>query len=589
MKKVKFEIQEAEICFIGLAYMFINSEARAHYKEYVMEYEIEYPNEELNIISDLILNYEGNENMLLDFETIKKLKEIERIEQIRKHSEDFFVDFYYERFKSKLHGNIDKCVNIPLIEYADSKKAFIAYINGNFRALINSNDEYKYVEWNGKAWNKLTEEESGLVYGRFIDKCESELKELSFNCDEKKYAEQQKKINLWDSKSKFKECLDKIKRDKNRIINIKIHDQRENIICSKNGLIINFSTGEIKESTRNDLILNTSKYNLLGREESKKFMTDKLKVYLDVLGNVRLGFILNLIAYKMLGKNLQLAIFMIGAGATGKSTFKNIIKDLFENNISNIPYEYFTVNHRGNDDKSRDDLLVSLDNKLWGVASEGEEDYIISQAKFKTILSNSSETARPTRGNLIDINLQKLDLLIDTNNIPKFANFDDAVNRRLLFVKFINKIPLEKRNANFYREQIKPNFDYVFSYFVYRAIDILNNGFEIPDIIKNDTKDNILEMDSLLKFVSEKVLPVESATMDCEEIERMYCKLCEDENMVNVIPENIRNTAKAYNFIVNRLKEYTGFENISRERVSNGRLGKKYVIKGICLREEIKV
>ena len=87
-----------------------------------------------------------------------------------------------------------------------------------------------------------------------------------------------------------------------------------------------------------------------------------LGLYKEVLGEERLKFVLDLISYKLLGKNLQLAIFMIGSGATGKSTFKNIINTLFEENITKIPYEYFTLSHRGNDDKSRDDLLVSLNN-----------------------------------------------------------------------------------------------------------------------------------------------------------------------------------------------------------------------------------
>ena len=118
----------------------------------------------------------------------------------------------------------------------------------------------------------------------------------------------------------------------------------------------------------------------------------------------------------------------------------------------------------------RDDLLVSLNNKLFGISSEGDTTDIINQARFKSILSNSTETARQTRGRLVEVNLQRLDLLIDTNSIPQFTNFDDAINRRLLFIRFINKIPIEKRNANYYTEEIKPNFDYVFSFFVYRVI-----------------------------------------------------------------------------------------------------------------------
>ena len=292
---------------------------------------------------------------------------------------------------------------------------------------------------------------------------------------------------------------------------------------------------------------------------------------------------MDLISYKLLGKNLQLAIFMIGSGATGKSTFKNIINTLFEENITKIPYEYFTLSHRGNDDKSRDDLLVSLNNKLLGTASEGEEGQIFSQARFKTILSNSTEKARATRGNLVDVNLQRLDLIIDTNTIPKFANFDYAINRRLLFVRFINKIPIEIRNPTFYRDEIEPEFDYVFSYFMYRAVDMIGKELLIPDCIKEDTQQNVKEMDSLLKFSLEVITPLDGFHLNCEEVEKAYIKLCTDEDLVNVIPENIIGTAKGYNFLVNKLKDFKGYEEIKRDRVSGGSSrNKKYVIKGIA-------
>ena len=587
MKLIKFDLEELESAFISLAYMFSNIEARKEYKILQLDNKIEYPNNELDIISSIVTKYADDENILHNFEVVKELNKCDRYSEVRDYAFSPVSEPYYKAFIDKIKGNIGKLDDMPLIHYEDSKQAFMSYVGGNLRALINSTNEYKFVKWNGKAWVKITDEESRIIYNDFITKCELELKRAVFELEKADYSKVSKKVRGWDNKNRVNEALDKLKRDNNHIINLKYHNKNENIICSKNGMMIDLNTGEIKPSCRNDLILNTSKYNLLDKYSADNFMNEKLKVYENVLGKERLNFLLDLIAYKMLGKNLQLAIFMIGAGATGKSTFKNIIKDLFEDNISNIPYEYFTLNHRGNEDKSRDDLLVSLNDKLWGLSSEGEEDYIISQAKFKTILSNSTETARPTRGNLIEINLQKLDLLIDTNTIPKFGNFDDAVNRRLLFIRFLNKIPLDQRNANFYREEIKPNFDYVFSYFIYRAIEMIGKDFIIPQCIKEDTQQNVKEMDSLLKFSLEVIVPMEGFYIDCEEVEKAYIKLCNDEDLLNIIPENIIGTARGYNFLVNKLKDLRGYEDIKRDRANDGsKYQKKYIIRGIAFMEE---
>ena len=563
MKVIKFSLEEGESCFITLAHMFSNIEARKEYNNLQLDNKFEYPSKDLDVISSIITRYADDENILQNFEVVKELRKCDKYSEIMDYVFNPISEPYYKAFIDKVKGNIDKLDDIPLIHYEDSKQAFISYIGGNLRALINSTNEYKFVKWNGKAWVKITDEESRIIYNDFIGKCELELNRAMFELEKADYQKVSKKVRGWDNKNRVNEALDKIKRDKSHTINLKYHNKNENIICSKNGMIIDLNTGEIKLSCRNDLILNTSKYNLVDKYSADNFMNEKLKIYENVLGKERLDFILDLIAYKMLGKNLQLAIFMIGAGATGKSTFKNIIKDLFEDNISNIPYEYFTLNHRGNEDKSRDDLLVSLSNKLWGLSSEGEEDYIISQAKFKTILSNSTETARPTRGNLIEINLQKLDLLIDTNTIPRFANFDDAVNRRLLFIRFLNKIPLEQRNANFYREEIKPNFDNVFSYFIYRAIEIIDKDFIIPQCVKDDTTQNVKEIDSLLKFSKEIIVPADGFHIECDEVEKAYIKLCNDEYLPNVVKADIIGKPAGYKDFVKRLREYEGYNNVN--------------------------
>lgn len=584
MKRIKFSLEETETCFISLAYMFSNIEARREYKNILLDNKIEYPNNELDIISNIIIKNAEDEDILVNYEVAKELMKINKFSEISDYAINKISEIYYKAFVERIIGNRDKLNDeVLIIDYEDNKQAFLSYVGGNFKALINSDDEYKFIRWNGKVWTKITDEEGRIIYNNFIEKCEDELINARSTLEKAEYSQLNKKVRSWDSKNRVNEALDKLKRSNDYILNIRDHEKSENIICSKNGMLINLNTGEVKSSCRNDLILNTSKYNLVDKDLAEEFMSNVLENYKTILGDERLDFLLDLIAYKMLGKNLQKAIFMIGAGATGKSTFKNIIKDLFEDNISNVPYEYFTLNHRGNEDKSRDDLLVSLNNKLFGVSSEGEEDYIISQAKFKTILSNSTETARPTRGNLMEINLQKLDLLIDTNNIPKFANFDDAVNRRLLFVRFLNKIPIDKRNANFYREQIKPNFDYVFSYFIYRAIENINKEFIIPKCIIDDTAQNVKEMDSLLKFSMEYIKAIEGFSADCDEVEKLYIKLCNEEDLENIIPKDILGTPKGYNFLVNRLKDYNGYENITRKRVSNGRYAKKYIIEGIAL------
>lgn len=589
MKLIKFTIEEMDICFSALAYILAELEAREKYKNLLLDNKMEFPHKNLDVISNTINNYQSSENMFFDFEVVKNLSKLEQWNNLKEHSQMQESKIYYNAFIDRITGNMDKLKDISLIEFADNKQAFLSFVNGNLRALINSTDKKRFAYWNGSTWSLLTDEETQIIYGDFIKQCNIELTTSQNSRKYEDWLELAKKITKWDTGRNTKEALDKIKRESSRIIDLKKYDLNNNIICSNDGKIINLNTGEIKNATRNDMILFTSEYNLVNKEESIKFMSEKMSIYLDIIGNERLDFILDLIAYKMLNRSLQSAIFMIGAGATGKSSLKNIIRDLFKTESSTIPYDYMTTMNRGNSDASRDDILASLDNKKIAFCSEGEEEKIISSAKFKKILSHADESARKTNEGLTNVSLQSLDIVFDTNAMPSFSTMDSAISRRLIFVKFDKPIPLEKRNADYYKDEIFPNFDYVFSYFVYRAIDMIGKKLNIPDCVKNDTSTKLSEVDSLLSFSKKIITPFEGSYIKYSEFEKEYLNFCEEEGLESVIPYsfqdngNKNNQTKRCNHIINLLKEKEGFSSIYKgKRISDGSSDQKtYQICGI--------
>ena len=564
MKKIKFSIDELEKCFYALSYMFIDSVARKEYVNISLDYEISYPQNKLDIISKILLNYNSKEiEPLQDINVVKNLMDIKKYSDITSYSMMPEAKIYYKYLIDRIKGNTDKIDNTPLISYKDNKQAFKSFIGGNLKALINSDDKNKYAFWNGRAWKMYTEENAKIIYGEFINKCQIELS----NIDD---AQIIKKINTWDSKNKTIEALESIRRDLSRTIDMAEYKHEITLIPTKNGKIIDLNKRTIKDTQRDDLILYTSPYNLMDREESIKFMNENvLNTYKKILGYQRLNYLLDFIANKMLGHGTQKALFLIGSGSTGKTVFKNIITDLLTDRATRVNYAYFTLSHKGNDDTSRDDTLVSLNNKLLVMASEPDNDksYTMSNSRFKTVLSNSTETARATRGQIQEINLQNLDIIIDTNNLPIFNNIDYAIERRLQFIRFTGRI--ENPNPNFYTEVIKPNFDYVFSYFVYRALEL--KELIIPDVIKNDTKQKICDIDPIEKFATNNLEYIKGSKIKIHELMDEYSKFCDNEGFENTFLENIEindnKNAKKFFYL---LREKDNFRNITFKRVSNG-------------------
>lgn len=189
--------------------------------------------------------------------------------------------------------------------------------------------------------------------------------------------------------------------------------------------------------------------------------------------------------------------------------------------------------------------------------------------------------------------MQSLDIIFDTNAIPSFTAMEGAISRRLLFINFNKPIPSEKRNADYYKEEIIPNFDYVFSYFIYRSIDMIGKKLTIPQCIKNDTSLKMSEVDSLLSFSMKNIAPFDDSYVKYSEFEKEYLNFCEEEGQRSVIPDSLEDTekenkhAKRCNYIVNLLKEKEGYSNIYKGvRISDGSHNRKtYPIHGITFKE----
>lgn len=442
--------------------------------------------------------------------------------------------------------------------------AFFSWIKEDLRYIVNSNDERRFLWWNTKSWIRKTEEELLSMYGDFIR--DSEL-QAERNRDNGKYSIEEyykviKDIKKWRNTSKAKECFTLISFEERFIVDTKNYNKQPHIYVSVNGMIIDLKQGTIREAGKKNIILETSKYNLVSREEANAFMEgDVLITYREyVLGEERLEFLMNFIAKKMSGKNYQLALVNIGPSKCGKSMFKNIIAIMFEGEVSLIPYSYLTTANKGNMGAERDDVMARLGDKKFTLTSEAEKnDAPIASARFKNLLSNSITDARATGGKMQEkIDLTFLDLLIDTNEMPSFSGDDDAIENRLLFINWENPIPVEYRVEDFNRDVLIPNMDKIWSYFIYRAIDLKDEELVIPEIIKQDSAKRKGELDEFTFSVVNRLEYKKGEFIDLE-------TLIEKLDIFNLCP-NLKSSDSLHEDISSRIKSIPGFEKAIKYR-----------------------
>ncbi|WP_455809093.1 toprim domain-containing protein [Clostridium butyricum] len=455
-------------------------------------------------------------------------------------------------------------------------EAFFSWIDDDLMYIVNCNDERRYLYWNKKSWVRKTEEELRSLYGKFLNECELQIENNRKNgkYSSEEYSRILSKVKKWRSTTKAKECLSLIAYDENLTINMDNYKKQHHIYVSANGMIINLREGYIRKADKSDLILHTSKYNLIDKDEAVEFMESKvLRVYRNYsLGEERLEYILNFIAMKLCGRSFQSAIINIGPSKSGKSMMKNLITGLFDGDVSHIPYTYLTTAHKGNMGAERDDIIVGLNNKKFCLASEAEKNNApIAIGRFKNILSNSITDARATGGKMQNgIDLTHLDMVIDTNEMPSFNGYDDAIDNRLIFINWQNSIPVEERIDNFNGEVIQPNIDKIWSYFIYRAIDLKDKKLIAPEIVRKDSAERKAELDDFTFNVVNKLQYDKDGFIELN-------ALIERLNLFNLCPE-LKSSKSLHKNVIDKIKTIPGFEEVIQHR--RGRL-KINGIKGV--------
>ena len=91
VKKINFTIEEMEICFSALSFMFADHSAREDYKGLLLDNKIEFPTKDLDIISDILTSYRGEDDILQDYNVAQELVKIEKYSEKAFKFEGFFI------------------------------------------------------------------------------------------------------------------------------------------------------------------------------------------------------------------------------------------------------------------------------------------------------------------------------------------------------------------------------------------------------------------------------------------------------------------------------------------------------------------
>ena len=207
------------------------------------------------------------------------------------------------------------------------------------------------------------------------------------------------------------------------------------------GKTFNLKTGKWQKPAPENLITKKSKF-IYDKEANcptwEKFL---MQIFNNDYELIR--FVQKAMGYSLSGDISEQCMFILcGNGANGKSTFLNVLKNLFGDYASTTRTETFL---KKNSEQSND--LARLKKARLVITSEAEENKPISESLIKQITGGDEITARFLYGEFFSF-MPTFKIFMATNHKPRIMGVDNGIWRRIKLIPFTVKIPEDKMDRD---------------------------------------------------------------------------------------------------------------------------------------------
>ncbi|MBQ5470472.1 MAG: hypothetical protein IIT58_00450, partial [Treponema sp.] len=287
---------------------------------------------------------------------------------------------------------------------------------------------------------------------------------------------------------------------------------------------VNLKTGETYEPKPEDLI--TKKSLFVYNKDAKCPTWDMflMQIFHNDLELIR--FVQKAMGYSLSGDMSEQCMFILwGTGANGKSTFLNVLQNLFGDYATSTRTETFM---KKTSEQSND--LARLRNTRLVIASEAEENKAMSESLIKQITGGDRITARFLYGEFFEF-IPTFKIFMATNHKPKISGGDNGIWRRIKLIPFTVIIPEEKRDRNLTDKLMAENSG-ILNWLLEGYRLWKKEGLKEPEAIRTANEEYRFDMDSVGSFVAECL------NIDASQKERLlngdlyntYTKWCERNN-----------------------------------------------------------
>lgn len=306
-------------------------------------------------------------------------------------------------------------------------------------------------------------------------------------------------------------------------------DSDVNSLCTPEG-IINLRTGELRPADKSTDLHTRQTTVSMGAVPTplwSKFLSEVIE------DEERIAYIQELLGAALFGDSrFHVLPVLVGTGANGKSTILDVVAKILGDYSATMPENFLLETGSS----AHPTEIARLRGVRFAVASETRPDGRFNESRVKMLTGGDMLSARFMNQNFFDFKPTHT-LFLAVNHLPEVKSGGDGFWRRLRKIDFKKTIPANKRKENLADLMVAQEGAGILKWMVEGAVRITQQGMTEPAEVRIATQAYRHEEDHLAKFLDEKVLQVDKASVTKTAVFNAYREWC-GQNGEKALPQN---------------------------------------------------
>lgn len=212
-------------------------------------------------------------------------------------------------------------------------------------------------------------------------------------------------------------------------------------------------------------------------------------------------YIQKAVGYSLTGSTAeQCAFFLYGTGRNGKSTFIDVIRDVFGDYAANIQPE--TIMVKSSQSNAINSDIARLKGARLVTSVEPNEGVRLNEGLLKQLTGDDTVTARKLYSEEFEFK-PEFKLWMATNHKPIIRGTDTGIWRRIHMIPFDVQIPEDKVDKNL-THKLKAEMTGIFKWCIDGCLMWQREGLQMPAAVLKSVREYRREMDVISAFIEDK-------------------------------------------------------------------------------------